>query len=68
MHIANSTSTGSDDPIPRPDGFLSFGASAGDSMLPKILETSEEITLKPDIVFFGSKYNKLYVSYIQTKL
>ena len=61
--IANST--GSNNSIPRPDGFLSFGPSAGDSMLPKILESSEEVALNPDIVFFGSKYNKLYVSYIQ---
>ena len=46
-----------------PTGFLPFGSAYGDSTVPTSDDGStEEIQLGTDIVIFGSRQNRLYVS------
>ena len=48
-----------------PTGFLPFGSAHGDSTVPTSESGStEEIQLGTDIVIFGSRQYRLYVSYI----
>ena len=46
-----------------PTGFLPFGSAHGDSTVPtRDDDSTEEIQLGTDIVIFGSRQNRLYVS------
>ena len=48
-----------------PAGFLPFGSAHGDSRVPRFDDGSTgEIQLGTDIVIFGSRQNRLYVSHI----
>ena len=56
-----------DDDVPR--GFLPFGSAHGDSRVPTSDDGSTgEIYLETDIIFFGSRQNRLYVSCTLFKL
>ena len=47
-----------------PTGFLPFGSAFGDSRVPTSDDGStREIRLGTDIVIFGSRQNRLYVSH-----
>lgn len=47
-----------------PSGFLPFGFTYGDFRVPTSLDGSTEgIQLETDIVIFGSRQNRLYVSF-----
>ena len=45
------------------DGFLPFGVAHGDSVVPSVDDGfSEVIIVDTDVVMFGSRYRRLYVS------
>lgn len=46
-----------------PEGFLPFGPAYGDSAIRNVDDdSSEEIQLGTDVIIFGSRNNRLYVS------
>ena len=46
-----------------PDNFLPFGPLSGDSAVPPVDDgSSQEIQLGTDVIIFGSRNNRLYVS------
>ena len=55
--------TGPPGPIVIPDGFLPFGTDFGDSLAPREDDgSSEAVRLTTDVIIFGSRQNRLYVS------
>ena len=47
-----------------PENFLPFGPTYGDTVVPHVDDgSSEEIRLDPDVIIFGTRNNRLYVSY-----
>ncbi len=51
------------DPVGIPESFLPFGIAYGDSVLRDVDDgSSEEILLGTDVIIFGTRNNRLYVS------
>ena len=46
-----------------PEGFLPFGSAYGDSAVPRVDDGStDEVRLGTDVVIFGTRNDRLYVS------
>ena len=52
-----------------PDNFLPFGLMYGDSVIPPIDDgSSQEVLLGTDVIIFGSRNSRLYVSLYSVKI
>ena len=61
LFISTANDTGGDTRIPR--SFLPFGSDHGDLTAPIFDDgNTDEIILGTDVVIFGSRHNRLYVS------
>jgi hypothetical protein len=63
LHSLFSTANGSGGDARIPQSFLPFGSDHGDLTAPVVDDGStDEIILGTDVVIFGSRHNRLYVS------